>query len=744
MKAKLLPGSSVGIELVLAWLLALGGIALLDAWEMLLSALGVAAALAAMLLIRSMMHFSRTGPQLRTEILQHYFLYSIYALIRQFGWVFLISLAMSMVGIALVVSLAGMFGFHAGLGTVLMAALAANIAISTMQFCRHLLHIPGSIEASSNYRTSRFHRLWGYLTPELIRRVDHAFLVTLFLVGLGGVIFALSSPDWTRALGILLINGAVVLFALLLREEPDARPVNANQASRGQPNLLLIGSDGLRVDRLHTEPTRKLTPRLDALIDRAVWLRQCFVPCARTAPSLASLLTARWPHRHGIRDNFVALDEVDLGPSPLPTWLREHGYRTLAISDWCGSDLGKFPFGFDEVDLPEDQWNIRYLLRQGPKDIRLFLTFFTHNAFGRRFLPELHYLAGVPMTKILGRRTRQAINSCVKKTDAPFFINVFMSSTHAPFGSEYPYYTQYSDTEYSGDSKFVMSGLTEPFEVVERQGQGKAAFDFRQILDLYDGCVSAFDAEVGKILDHLQACGLADNTLVVIYSDHGMEFFERETWGQGNSVIIDEGSLIPLIIYDPRKPGRVDVERVTRSIDIAPTLLDMLDIPIPADMQGCSLVPDIEARTPAPEHPAYAETGVWFTRVPSLEDGHLHYPDLPELLEVSDKTTGTITFKPAMKTRIIEAKDRMIRTDRWKLVRQPMENGPEYKLFDIIEDPLCLRDVAANHPTVLAELGALMRGLIRDDHYAPPEASPASEPLSSDTDTAKSFATSRN
>lgn len=715
MNPSLLPSNSVHIKFALAWLAAAVGIFLLNAWDILLSALGIAAALAASLLARSMMHFSRTGPQLRNEILRHCFNYSLYALARQFSWVFLISLAMSMVGIALVVSLASLSGVAAPIGITLAAALTANLAISTLQFCRHLLHIPGSIEASSNYRTSRFHGLWMRLSPTLIRQLDHLALLLLLATALGGVLAAVGRANWTDAWGILLINIAVGLFALLLQEEQEAKAVAARKHTGSLPNLLLIGSDSLRVDRLQGNQKRKPTPYLDALIERSIWLRQCFVPCARTAPSLASLLTSRWPHQHGIRDNFVALDEVDIGPSPLPVWLSKHGYRTLAISDWCGSDLGKFPFGFEEVDLPEDQWNIRYLLRQGPKDIRLFLTLFTHNAFGRTFLPELHYLAGIPMTKVLGRRARQAISTCAKQTETPFFINVFMSSTHAPFGSEYPYYALYSNAAYSGDSKFVMGGLTEPFEVVERQGQGKAAFDFDQILNLYDGCVSAFDTEVGRILEHLDACGLANNTLVVIYSDHGMEFFERETWGQGNSVIIDEGSLIPLIIYNPYKPGRVDVHCVTRSIDIAPTLLEMLTIPIPEDMQGCSLVPSFSTMNPASEHLAYAETGVWFTWVPSLEEGHLHYPDLPELLEVSDKASGTITFKPAMKTLIVEAKDRMIRTDKWKLVRQPMEHGAEYKLFDILQDPLCLHDVAAANLDVVSELTDVLSNFLRDE-----------------------------
>jgi hypothetical protein len=110
-----------------------------------------------------------------------------------------------------------------------------------------------------------------------------------------------------------------------------------------------------------------------------------------------------WPHHHGVRDNFIADADTDLRVPDLPALLRQHGYATAAVSDWCGADLKKFPFGFDYVDTPDDQWNIKYLIRQGPKNLRLILSLFTHNRFGKTFLPELYYLAGVPMTTELGQ-----------------------------------------------------------------------------------------------------------------------------------------------------------------------------------------------------------------------------------------------------------------------------------------------------------------------------------------------------
>ena len=106
-----------------------------------------------------------------------------------------------------------------------------------------------------------------------------------------------------------------------------------------------------------------------------------------------------------------------------------------------------------------------------------------------------------------------------------------------------------------GNSKFVMGGLDDLFDIIRRQGEPREEFDLEQIIDLYDGCVRSFDDEVKKIVEHVEACGLSDNTIIVIYSDHGFEFFEHDTWGQGNSAQGEASPKIPLIISAPGIEG---------------------------------------------------------------------------------------------------------------------------------------------------------------------------------------------
>lgn len=662
----------------------------------------VAIAFTAGLVLKSFYDFSQTGPPLRHEIIRHYRVYALLALGRLAFWAFALCAAMAAVGVLIYGATLVVLGSPFELSWAVVGAGAAVVILTGLQFCRHLLFLPASIAASYHYRSSRLYPAWRRLTPTRLR-------VAIWLLGASvSILFAMSAwrlvtlGEPFPGAGFALLAAFAPLAALWRSTRRVPRPL-AGGSSRS-PNILMIGSDTLRADRVGAAGySRKLTPFIDSLAEDGTQFTACYVPCARTAPSLISLLTGTWPHHHGIRDNFVGDEDTRLGVPALAGILGRHGYRSAAVSDWCGGDFAKFPLGFELVDVPEDQWNIKYLIRQGPKDLRLFLSLFSHNALGKRLLPEIYYLAGVPLTSLVGRNTRTLISEFAAQ-DKPFFLNVFMSTTHPPFGSEYPYYTLWSDRNYAGESKFVMARLTDPWEIIRRQGDSKKDFDLDQVIALYDGCVRSFDDEVKRTIEHLRACGLADNTIVVIYSDHGMEFFEHDTWGQGNSVRGDFSARVPLVVVDPRIAGAGTCSRVVRTIDLAPTLLELAGIAPSADMDGVSLVPYLRGASVDLNLAGFNETGIWLTDLPGAPADHLRYPDLLELLEVPDKHSGTLAIKPEYRESIITAKDRMIRLGSWKLTYEPTTNGPRYALFDLANDPECLHDVKAAHPGIVCDL----------------------------------------
>ena len=357
--------------------------------------------------------------------------------------------------------------------------------------------------------------------------------------------------------------------------------------------------------------------------------------------------------------------------------------------------------------MPEDQWNFRYLLRQGPKELRLFLGLFCHNRLGRRLLLELYYLAGIPLTSHLGRLARKRL-SALGRRQQPFCLTLFTGTCHPPFGSEYPYYRFYADPRYRGPSLFAMARLTDPMEILRSQQEPREAFDLDQIIDLYDGCVRRFDDEVRTIFHHLKRCGQDRNTIVVIFSDHGMELFEHGTWGQGNSAIGEQSNRIPILIFDPRQPGQGQLDGVIRATDLVPTLLDLLQIPLPSHLEGISLKEVVTGQRPLPDLTATFRTGLWLTRHPGMPASHLAYPDLVELLHIPDRRTGTLAIRPQYRDRIEQARDVAVCRGRWKLVRLALNPTPRYLLFDLESDPGCHEDVSGLYPDIVAELKACL------------------------------------
>jgi arylsulfatase A-like enzyme len=683
-----------------------------------LMALLVALVFCVVLLIKSLIDFTRTGPELAEEVLAHYRRHLATSLARLLFFAFAFAAFLALPGVAAYAVGLVLSGAPYQPAVAAGAALLSLLLLAARRFAHTLLHSPGVIAASSLYSMTHFHPLWRRLSPRRLRRLDAALLV-LAAAWLAAGLLALSQQGaWWSAL--VLAGGAGLYAAVCLQaaRQPEPQPVLAAGPKSASPNIVMIGADTLRADRLFGAGYRReLTPNLARLSRRGTQFTDCYVPCARTAPSLVSLLTGTWPHTHGVRDTFVTPGQTRLPVPALPQMLAAAGYRSAIVGDWAASDADKFSFGFDHKDLPHDQWNVKFLLRQGPKDLRLFLSLFTQNAFGKALLPEIYYLGGVPLTEEVGRDTRRMIGRLAGE-GRPFFLMSFMATTHPPFTSKYPYYSLFADPDYEGESKFIMAKLRDPWEIIRAQAEPRSKFDLDQVIDLYDGCVRNFDDEVARVLDYLGACGLADNTIVVVFSDHGFEFFEHETWGQGNSAIGDFSARVPIVIADPRIGQPAKVREVVRTVDLAPTLLELAGVPVPATVEGVSLARLLRGEPLGAQLPAFYETGVWLTDLPGTPAKHLRYPHLPELLEVPDKAIGMISLKPQYADIVVAAKDRMVRLGKWKLTYQPLTDGAIYRLFDIEQDPGCMNNVIDRHPQVAAELRSLLDRWMSADSQA--------------------------
>ncbi|WP_207905770.1 sulfatase family protein [Aestuariirhabdus litorea] len=483
------------------------------------------------------------------------------------------------------------------------------------------------------------------------------------------------------------------------RGKPKAVKFNTSQPGRSRPNIIMIGCDTFRADYLGKVSSKglSLTPNLDSLCSHATRYTNMITPIARTAPSLASLFCSEWPSQTRLWDNFTDPKSVNL-KSHLHT-LAAMGYRTATCSDWAGSDFARYDFGFQDRETPADQWNIRYLLGQGAKQYRLFLSLFSAGRIGKKMLPEIHYAAGIPQNRQSTYRFCEAINR-YSKEDAPFLLNLFISTAHPPFGSEAPYYNLYSEQR-DTSSPFCMVKLTEPEEIIKSQRDPKVAFELDQVISLYEGCISNFDQRVGDIIEHLKRSGLYDDCALVIYSDHGIDFFEKNSWGQGNNLDGLFSNRVPCIIKVPNQAPEVN-DSFCSNRDIFPTLLARLNLVPPKLDKGNAQ--DYASGEGTAVETQFLETGVWITRPPSATDDHLYYPDIDQILDVTDHETGTIVLDQAALEMIDQAKDRAIIHPPWILVRKPCHGGPRWSLYHLLLDPLMEEECSQEQPELLESL----------------------------------------
>ena len=280
-----------------------------ERWIGLIPALAVAAIGTTALLVKSLSDFSQTGPRIRTEVATDYRRHTLYALARLGAWAFALMALTGGGGVLSYYALTVSMGWPWYSWLASLAAVLGLLGATVLQFVCKLRVNPGLIVASMHYRMSRFYPLWQWATLARIRILQYtfAYLAVLLLIVASSRLLELDRPAQLAALwAAALFYAGLIAWAAW---SPDARPRRraAGKQQAGAPNILLVGSDTLRADRLGALGYhRSLTPNIDGLATRGALFANCYVPCARTAPSLVSLLTGTWPHTHGIRDNFVA------------------------------------------------------------------------------------------------------------------------------------------------------------------------------------------------------------------------------------------------------------------------------------------------------------------------------------------------------------------------------------------------------------------------------------------------------
>lgn len=349
---------------------------------------------------------------------------------------------------------------------------------------------------------------------------------------------------------ILLIN---LGYGHLARSEINNSP---------KLNVIIISLNSLRADHLGAYGYRRNTsPNIDKLAKNGVLFEHAQAQSNWTLPNLVSLFTSKYVHSHGIYKRDQKVSEKEL---TFPEILKLYGYKTAA-----------FVGGLDVVS--------DYGLNQG-------FDYYSDKTNGN---PTVSFKETMP--KIL--------NWLKINKDSKFFLFIQSYDIHYPYNHPEPYDHMY-DRHYSGilselpiDYSFLKTIHNDTGVLKDKQAR-LGIKDIEHIIAHYDGGITYTDKFIGELLGEIEKLKLSDNTIIIITSEHGDELYDHgsfDRFGQNN--LYEEVVHIPLIIRNPAL--NLKGKRITslvQLVDIMPTLLDFLGIPINKEAQGLSLFPLIEGK----------------------------------------------------------------------------------------------------------------------------------------------------
>ena len=521
---------------------------------------------------------------------------------------------------------------------------------------------------------------------------------------------------------LLVICGAVVAVTMTGYGSSGLKHgVAVTELGNRPKNILILASDSLRSDHLGCSGyARDTSPSIDALAAAGIQFERCLTPIASTLESMTSIFSSQYPHTHGVFHMFPDREMVERGneaPSMVKI-LREHGYDSSVIGDWCACGFKELPMGFEDV-IVSDFDNFRVYMTEAVFLRHQILPLFFDNPTGYSIFPMLRSFASYMTPDVV---TDQIAERLKARADdgRPFVMLGFYSCTHLPYKTPSSYAKLWTDPAYDGPHKHELQlnvdefiGKTDINEKWSRLPPGEV----EQVKGLYDGCVRMFDDCVGRVVEVLKQEGLMEDTIILITSDHGDDLFEPNvTFGHGLTFNGgDQSNHIPAVFHVPGipEPGR-KVKEVIRSLDFAPTLLELAGMPVDPQFEGVSLAPVVRGREPMPDIAYYGETSYLFYQRTIPGEKTLHIPPMDETTYIDPDFDYHFVLKPKYRQAVLDTKEHALRTNRFKFVQTPGVIRPIERLFDLKDDPHCERDVKAAFPGVATRMREALESWVKD------------------------------
>ena len=410
-----------------------------------------------------------------------------------------------------------------------------------------------------------------------------------------------------------------------------------------RPNVLFIAVDDLRPELGCYGTSGAKTPHIDRLAARGMTFNRAYCQQAVCNPSRASLLTGLrpdtirvWDLRTDFRNNLP--DAVTL-----PQHFKQNGYHSVGIGkiyhntlpdrlSWSEPKLhvDGYPFDPDAVYCRPENIELQEkrkakIVAQGRAERyidRLGQWYLKTVATECCDVPDNAYYDGAQTDVAVEKLGELATRS------EPFFFGVGYYRPHLPFNAPRKYWDMYDRDEIAlADNDFLPHNA--PVMAINNMRELRGYSDFRNATIPHDGpltedrarllrhgylaSVSYIDAQIGRLLDTLDRLGLSENTIVVLWGDHGWKLGEHRSWGKMTNYEID--TRVPLIVSAPGASAQGGAsDRLVEFVDIYPTLCDLASLAIPAELEGKSFAPLLDDPHRAWKSAAFSQflrNGIW-------------------------------------------------------------------------------------------------------------------------------------
>ena len=422
-----------------------------------------------------------------------------------------------------------------------------------------------------------------------------------------------------------MVKTIYLIFGLLL----SYSTIQA-QISNTPPNILFIAVDDLKPTIGAFGDDIAHTPNIDLLAENATVFLNNHTQQAVCGPSRASLLTGKRPDYTKVRDLKTKMRDMVPEIITIPQYLKDNGYETIGLGkifdprcvdkyrdkpSWSTpyipehqfdypSDYGPPSMGFYQD--PKIKAHIQELRKEakanGVKNLGKFLRDTYKPPFEKTDVPDDAYVDGA-----LTAQANKFLDQYKLESNKPFFLAVGFKRPHLPFTAPKRYWEMYDQSkfkiaEFQENSKngpsiaYHSSGELRSYITPEisyeisKNNRVELSEEFqRDLIHGYYASTSFIDAQVGKIVDKLKETGLDQNTIIVIWGDHGWHLGDHGLWNKHSN--FEQATRSPLLILDPRVNKKIQIDSPTEFVDVFPTLCATIGLPIPNNLDGKNLIP---------------------------------------------------------------------------------------------------------------------------------------------------------